>query len=154
MSFKKILWATDFSPHARDAGRQAFACASCRGGVVHVLTVEDPAEAVPVLLEVGDPLVTEHRVEALEQGLDRQHETDLRARLEREVALVRQAGVPVELHVRVGRPWEEIIGAAQEFGSDVIVVGSHGRRSVEEILLGSTVERVTKHATCPVLVVR
>lgn len=154
MSFKKVLWATDFSPHARDAGRHAFACAGCRGGVVDVLTVEDPADAVPVLLEVADPLVTEHRVEALEQGLDSQRETDLDARLEREVALVRQAGVPVELHARMGRPSEEIIRAAQEFGSDVIVLGSHGRRSLEEVLLGSTVERVTRHATCPVLVVR
>jgi len=39
-------------------------------------------------------------------------------------------------------------------GATLIVMGSHGKRSVEELLLGSTVENVTRQANCPVLVVR
>lgn len=62
--------------------------------------------------------------------------------------------VPVEFHVRVGVPWKEIVGAAEELGALLIVIGSHGKRSLAEILLGSTVENVTKHAPWPVLVVR
>jgi nucleotide-binding universal stress UspA family protein len=56
--------------------------------------------------------------------------------------------------LRIGTPWEEIVHVAEELGSTLIVLGSHGKRSLEEIILGSTVENVAKHAPCPVLVVR
>jgi len=60
----------------------------------------------------------------------------------------------VEMALRVGTPWKEIVRAADELEITLIVLGSHGKRSLEELLLGSTVERVTRHASCPVLVVR
>jgi len=46
------------------------------------------------------------------------------------------------------------VRAATELTSDLIVMGAHGKRSLTELLLGSTVEDVTKRAPCPVLVVR
>ena len=152
--FKKILWATDFSPHARDAGQQALACVQCSHSSLEVLTVVDPEDLPPDLLDVPDPFVSAKEVEALERRLEKKYEERVRAHLERETQFVRDADVATALHLRVGTPWEEIVGAAKALGSDVIVIGSHGKRSLEELLLGSTVENVTKHATCPVLVVR
>ncbi len=151
---KKILWATDFSAHARDAGRQALECARCGGGVVDVLTVITPDDLPPFLLDVPDPFIPEEEVHDAERRLQSEHEERVRRGLTDEARSLTEAGVQVAQHVVVGSPADEIVRLATELGSSLIVMGSHGRRSLEELLLGSTTERVTRHAPCPVLVVR
>lgn len=49
---------------------------------------------------------------------------------------------------------QEIIAAARECNTDLIVIGNHGRSGFARLLIGSTTERVVRHAPCPVLVVR
>jgi len=61
---------------------------------------------------------------------------------------------PVNPHVRIGKPWMEIVQLARENASDLIVMGTHGRSGMAHLLLGSTAEQVVRHAHCPVLVVR
>jgi universal stress protein A len=56
--------------------------------------------------------------------------------------------------VRVGRPFEEIVSAAAELNSDLIIIATHGHMGLPDGLLGSTTERVVRFAPCPVLVVR
>jgi nucleotide-binding universal stress UspA family protein len=56
--------------------------------------------------------------------------------------------------VRVGRPYDEIVLAAAEHKADLIVVSTHGYTGIKHVLLGSTAERVVRHAPCPVLTVR
>jgi universal stress protein A len=56
-------------------------------------------------------------------------------------------------HLIFGRPESEIQRTADEFGADVIVVGSHGRHGLA-LLLGSTANGVLHGATCDVLAVR
>lgn len=60
----------------------------------------------------------------------------------------------VEVHMAVGRPAQEIVWAAAHFDADVIVVGSHGRRGLGRVLMGSVAEKVVRLAGCPVSVVR
>jgi len=43
--------------------------------------------------------------------------------------------------------------AAEEFEADVVVMGTHGRRGVERLVLGSVAERFLRIATCPVLLI-
>jgi universal stress protein A len=64
------------------------------------------------------------------------------------------ATVRCQTMVRRGSAQIEIIDAAKELGSDLIVLGSHGRTGVERLLMGSTVEKVVRHAGCPILIVR
>ena len=59
-----------------------------------------------------------------------------------------------ELQVRVGRPAEEIIAAAAETRSDLIIVATHGNTGLNGILVGSVAERVVRLARCAVLVAR
>jgi nucleotide-binding universal stress UspA family protein len=151
---KKILWATDFSPHARDAGRQALDCAKCTDRPIDVLTVVAPNDLPTFLLDVPDPFTAEDAVHDAERRLAAEHEDRVRQELASETRFLTDAGIEVALHVRIGSPADEIVRAATELASDLIVLGAHGRRSLEELLLGSTVENVTKHAPCPVLVVR
>jgi universal stress protein A len=56
--------------------------------------------------------------------------------------------------VRRGTTWEQIIETTKSGGADLIVIGSHGYSGLKRVLLGSTAEKVVRHATCPVLVVR
>ena len=60
----------------------------------------------------------------------------------------------VTSHLGVGRPWTGIVQVAVDLQADLIVVGTHGRRGLERMVLGSQAEMVVRHASCPVLVVR
>ena len=51
-------------------------------------------------------------------------------------------------------PADEIVRYAREQNIDLIVLGTHGRRGVERLLLGSVAERAVRAAACPVLTVR
>jgi nucleotide-binding universal stress UspA family protein len=55
--------------------------------------------------------------------------------------------------VRHGDPAEQVITLAREAAVDLIVIGAQHRRFVDSTVLGVTTVRVTRHASCPVLVV-
>ena len=59
----------------------------------------------------------------------------------------------VEYHVLGGEAAEQILKAAHETRADVIVMGTHGRRGVAHLLMGSMAEQVVRTAPCPVLTV-
>lgn len=63
-------------------------------------------------------------------------------------------GVRVEKLLRIGNPAEEIITAAEEGRFDLILIGIRGLSAVRRFLIGSVADRVVRHATVPVLVVR
>jgi nucleotide-binding universal stress UspA family protein len=57
-------------------------------------------------------------------------------------------------HGAIGDPAHEIARLAAELSSDLVVVGSHGRRGLDRLFLGSVAEKVVRLAGCPVFVVR
>lgn len=61
-------------------------------------------------------------------------------------------GVQAELFVKDGEPYQAIVHLATERASDLIVIGSHGRKGLTRLLMGSVTERVIGYANCPVLV--
>ena len=67
------------------------------------------------------------------------------------------AGVPIEtclMDTPGRRLGETIADEAKQWGADLIVVGTHGRRGVERMLLGSGAEQILRQSPVPVLVVR
>ncbi|MFT3745181.1 MAG: universal stress protein [Pyrinomonadaceae bacterium] len=56
--------------------------------------------------------------------------------------------------IQFGSPGSRIVETAEEIGADLIVIGSHGYKQWERILLGSVSSSVVHHAPCSVLVVR
>ena len=66
---------------------------------------------------------------------------------------IKAQGCSCESKVTVGDIVDEITGLAEKQGADMIIMGTHGKRGLEKILLGSVAERVLKGAHCPVLVV-
>jgi nucleotide-binding universal stress UspA family protein len=56
--------------------------------------------------------------------------------------------------VRMGIPYEEILDEAEQMAADVIILGHKAALGLGRFLLGSTAERVVRHASCSVFVVR
>lgn len=65
-----------------------------------------------------------------------------------------ECGVQGTTRLEVGDPVEAIVGARREIGADMLVVGTHGKRGLTRVLLGSVAESLYKSAPFPVAVVR
>ena len=63
-------------------------------------------------------------------------------------------GIPATAHVRSGDPANEILAAATDLKSDLIITGNRGLGGLERLLLGSVARNVLNHAACSVLIVR
>jgi nucleotide-binding universal stress UspA family protein len=134
-SIRHVLVATDFGPASERAIDTAIGLAEAAGAKITLLHVIDAPYPYPV------PLPVEMKVEA-------------RQALEKLAAVHRTPKVEIATAMREGESWRQIIAAAEELHADLIVVGSHNRRGVPRILLGSVAERVVRHAPVDVLTVR
>jgi nucleotide-binding universal stress UspA family protein len=66
----------------------------------------------------------------------------------------RQATVPVAGHFAEGDPAYQIVQMARSLNADLVVVGTGDHGGLERFLVGSVAEKVSRHAPCPVLIVR
>ena len=140
---KTILAATDFSETADRAGALARDLARQFAADLHLLHVI-------VLLE--DPHLGEGHRDQLEQLIAAGDEAR-RAVLEGSPEEL--PGIPVIPHlVRGLAPDEVIIETAANIGTDLIIMGTHGRRGLTHLLLGSVAEKVVRTPSAPVLTVR
>lgn len=151
--FKRILWATDFSEHATRAREWAAQCAKCSSGKLYALAVVDVTDT-PVLSAIVMPDVADANMARAEKWTETQLAEEVEKRLAREVAAIAALGVDVEPLVRIGVPWQQILSVAEELEIQMIVLGAHGKRGLRALLLGNTVENVTKRAPCPVMIIR
>ena len=62
--------------------------------------------------------------------------------------------IPYKIEVRIGKPFVQILDAAEEYDVNLIVLGSHGKGVVTELMVGSVSENVIRHTNMPVLIVR
>lgn len=76
------------------------------------------------------------------------------ASLAKTVAILAPSGFKAETKVVEDEIRSGILGLAEEWKADLIVLGSHGKHGIEKFLLGSVAESVARHARCSVMVVR
>jgi nucleotide-binding universal stress UspA family protein len=74
--------------------------------------------------------------------------------MKRILTRLESSGIPSRAIVESGDPLRTILRLAEEARYDVIVMGTHGRRGVSHLLLGSVAESVVRRAPCPVLTIR
>jgi nucleotide-binding universal stress UspA family protein len=65
-----------------------------------------------------------------------------------------EAAAVATVWIRASNVGDIILDAAEHFGAELIVMGSHGRTGVKRLILGSVAEHVLRHAKCPVVTVR
>jgi nucleotide-binding universal stress UspA family protein len=138
MQAKLILVPIDFSESSEAALGWATVLARDTGAkllLVHVETVPLTTGGGEYIYAIPEPPTQE-----------------LQERL-RQVA-VKDASVAVERRLLAGDPADAIIRVAQETGADMIVMGTHGRRGITRLLMGSVAESVVRRAACPVLTVK
>lgn len=141
---KKIVVPTNFSACSQKALQYALPFAEEFGARIVLVHVVEPVFvpenlllAAPELPELGATMVT--------------HARNKLARISTQTV---PAAIKVDLIVRVGRPYQEIIEAARAEDADLIVIATHGYTGVKHVFMGSTAERVVRHSPCPVLTVR
>jgi len=98
-----------------------------------------------------------HLLQVLAAGANADVTRDAAARLQRYAAakateLGGLAGQTLGVHIRSGQPGREIAQFAHDVNADLIVVGTHRRSHLKQLLVGSTAEHVMATATCPVFV--
>jgi len=137
VSFKNILFLTDFTPASRAAFSYAVALARHFGARLY------PAHAVVpfVPTELDAPVVPDV-LTMMEAGKKAQL-TDL----------VERTGLPNTILVTQKAIEDAVPRWINEHGIDLIVMGTHGRKGVDRIFLGSTAEAIVRTAACPVLTV-
>ena len=69
-------------------------------------------------------------------------------------AQLRAAGFTTTTSVRDGDPRQTILAAAKDWRADLVVMGSHGKRGLDRLVLGSVSDSVARHAPCSVEIVR
>ena len=139
ITLNHVLVPHDFGDTSKTAMDYAIALVRMFNAKLHVLHVRDRAEAViPARFprELYDEL-----------------QTTVRERLLRITALDETKPV-LDFHLRTGSAHAEILRFAKEQRTDLIVMGTHGRRGLIHAVMGSVAETVVRTAPCPVLTVR
>jgi nucleotide-binding universal stress UspA family protein len=142
--FKKILVPTDFSPYAHEALGTA---ADLAGRYDAAITIVHAYEPVAYTLPEGYVM------------LNPQQHADVLTEFSKSLAAAKSTALAagarsVETEQLQGIAASEIVERARSGGFDLIVMGTHGRKGLSHVVLGSVAERVLRHAPCPVLVVK
>jgi nucleotide-binding universal stress UspA family protein len=148
-AYRKILVAVDGSKPSAKGLREAIRLAKAEGARLFIVHVVDEypafaaldgmmagapgADLVPALREGGKRVLAKAQAVASKQGLKAK-------------AILRE--------MLSGPAAYPIVREAKKLGADVIVLGTHGRRGVRRLVLGSDAEQVVRSASVPVLLVR
>ena len=140
LQLKSILVATDFSEASEKPLRHALAIARHYGAKFYL---------VHVVSSLGFTLVGPDAVNAATEAVWR----DARKLEDDLVQRGALAGLRHEVIVRQGNVWEELEKVIRQEEVNLVVIGTHGRRGLGKLLLGSVAEQVFRHADCLVLTV-
>ncbi len=145
----RILFATDGSAAAAEAGRFLQAMPLPEGAEIEILCVV--SEPVPLVGAYAEgPWMNQEPLYEIAQT-----ERDLaQSLLERTAAQLSRPGVETRIAIRDGAVAREIMAAADDFHADLVVVGSRGLTGLDRLLLGSVAQSVARHSRRPVLVAR
>jgi nucleotide-binding universal stress UspA family protein len=136
----------EFTSHALAAGEVAAALAKGSGAKLAVLSVYDYGEIKAP--SVSAEMAARYR-EDMMQRIDGAMETKMKAFLDG-VQAMDNAITPI---VQAGEPRKTILEVVERLPADLLVIGAHNKRSVLDVVLGGTAGHVSRHATCPVIMV-
>jgi len=145
--YQQILVPVDGSPTSEKALDEAIRLARFNGARLRLMHVVDELayvngfesamaylnEIVPLMRLAGEKVLAQARQKALEQGVQADS---------------------VLIDEGAGAVCDHVAEQARACNADLVVVGSHGRRGVGRLLLGSDAEQIVRHAPVAVLVVR
>jgi nucleotide-binding universal stress UspA family protein len=145
--YQKILVPVDGSPTSSRGLQEAIKLARLTGARLRLIHIVDEIGLATGL--GAETMMTGDMMQLLREGGERL--------LAKAKARVEKALVPVDTVLGdslAGRVCDQVIDQARAWRADLIVLGTHGRRGVGRMLLGSDAEMIVRLATVPVLLVR
>lgn len=148
----KVLIALDYDPSAQEVAEKGFAFAKSMGAQVVLLHVTSDfvyyssLDYSPILGYDSFSNLGALQTSTLE---------DLRVAAENYLQLMKKhLGDPeIETLVKDGEFGEVIVETAEENNIDVVVLGTHGRRGLDKVLMGSVAEKVLRHTKVPLFII-
>jgi nucleotide-binding universal stress UspA family protein len=147
MAYRRILVPIDGSPTSGRGLREAIGFAKGQKARLQLVHVVDVHNAMLAGLASGDA-VTDLAAALNERG---------RRLLESAAALARKSGLACEtvlLESLTGPVASPIVRQARKWHADLIVIGTHGRRGLKRLVMGSDAEQIVRNAPAPVMLVR
>jgi nucleotide-binding universal stress UspA family protein len=141
--FQRILVATDLTPASKPAVEEAFLLAKENGANLLIAHVYRPPN-VSQAQSVGGGVYEEW---------DRNIRAEVEGKLGVLVGNAAKEGIKAGALVLAGQPYEAIVEAARSNDADLVVLGTHGRKGIARLFLGSVAARVISTAPCPVMTV-
>ena len=143
--YQRIMVAVDGSDTAERGLKEAIALANDQKARLAIVYVID----LVIIFEFGEPSITyaDSAREFARGAIERARRTAQEAGIEAE--LLSPEIITTGYHVA-----DTIAQLAHDWKADLLVVGTHGRRGVSRLLIGSVAERIVRVAPCPLLMVR
>jgi len=144
--YRRILVPVDGSATSKLGLRHALGLAKDQHARIRVMNVLDDLALAPML--DGYPVDITMLIDSMKASGDKA--------LDEAIGLAQKAGVKAERAMVEGRGHlvsDTILADAKKFRADVIVMGTHGRRGLNRLLMGSDAERVLRESHVPVLLI-
>ncbi len=141
---KKILVPIDFSDYSKNALKYAAQFAKQFNAKIYLIYVVEP------MIYPADFSMGQVAIPSTDIDLHSRAEEELK-KLSKEIV---NGNSKVEVLIKTGKPFVEIIESASANDIDLIIIATHGHTGVEHLLFGSTAEKVVRKAPCPVLTLR
>lgn len=142
LSIQRILWPTDFSEGAEAAFPYAAVLADWHDADLHVLNVREGPPDVQADIDAQFPISSDRLAARIHEEETSSRPPDL------------EALTVMQEQVEAPSPADAIVSYAEDQEIDLVVSGTHGRRGLQRLLIGSVAEEVLRRASCPVLTVR
>jgi nucleotide-binding universal stress UspA family protein len=151
-SIKKVLIALDYNPTAQKVAETGFSLGKSLGAEIVLLHVISyplfyPApEYSPIMGFNGYMDMGQEQKDSIE-GLKESSGLFL------EKSKIHLGDENIKILVKSGDFADTILETAKELGSDIIIMGSHSRKWLENIVMGSVTEKVLHHTTIPLIII-
>lgn len=138
--YKNIILASDGSENAVRAVKEAVKIASySKESIINVVYVIDMEKSK------SDVLHSNSRTEI---------DIERRKKNSRVIQYLNEANVKYKTTILRGKPGPEIVKYVNEQNADIVVIGSRGLNTLQEMVLGSVSHKVMKRVNCPALIVK
>ncbi|MGA1872675.1 MAG: universal stress protein [Thermoplasmatota archaeon] len=143
--YRNLLVPVDGSDLSREAFEQALSLSKMTGCKTTVLHVIEFLYSDYTMLEGAEIISASNLIQS-------ETREQVKIFLDEFIDRGRKEGVEVRALIKEGPVAHEIIELSKNY--DLIIIGTHGRRMISSLIMGSVAEKVSRHAYCPVMLVR